>query len=69
VQFGETWKSYLDTASIYLAVMDGNDIKEYKVGTARDIKTGSYVRMYSVTGDEPGVGEIILVAPENPNVK
>jgi hypothetical protein len=60
------WISYLDSASIYLAVMDGNDITEYKVGTARDIKVGSYVRMYSVTGDEPGVGEIILVAPERP---
>jgi hypothetical protein len=61
------WISYLNNASIYLAVMEDNDdgynIVEYKVGTARDIKTGSYVRMYSVTGDEPGVAEIVLVAP------
>lgn len=66
VKVGDMWISYLDNASIYLAVMDGNNITEYKVGTARDIKVGSYVRMYSVTGDEPGVAEIILVAPVSP---
>lgn len=62
----DQWISYLDNASIYLAVMEDNKITEYKVGTARDIKVGSYVRMYSVTGDEPGVAEIVLIAPKLP---
>lgn len=58
------WLSYLDNASIYVAELDGDkQVTGYKAGTARDIKDGHFLRMFSVTGDEPGVGEIVVVWP------
>lgn len=62
----DRWLSYLDNASIYVAELDSNgDVTGYKAGTARDIKVGHFLRMYSVTGDEPGVGEIVVVWPDD----
>ncbi|NLT48407.1 MAG: hypothetical protein GXX92_08335, partial [Clostridiales bacterium] len=51
----------LEDASIYVAVVEKGKVTDYKPGTIRDIKTGKNVRMYSVTGDDPGVVEIVLV--------
>lgn len=60
------WLSYLDNASIYVAELDGDkQVTGYKAGTARDIKDGHFLRMFSVTGDEPGVGEIVVVWPDD----
>ena len=53
--------SVLEDASIYVAVVEKGKVTDYKPGTIRDIKTGKNVRMYSVTGDDPGVVEIVLV--------
>jgi hypothetical protein len=55
-------RSILDDASIYVATYDNDgNIDGYKPGTLRDIKSGHYVRLYSVTGNEPGVVEIVVV--------
>lgn len=53
--------SILEDASIYVAEIEKNKITGYKPGTFRDIKAGKLVRLYSVTGDDPGVAEIVLV--------
>jgi hypothetical protein len=53
--------SILEDASIYVAEVENNEITGYKPGTFRDIKAGKVVRLYSVTGDDPGVVEIVLV--------
>ena len=63
---GRSVFSILEDASIYRAVIKDNGINieiiDYEPGTFRDIKDGKYVRMYSVTGKDPGVVEIVLVA-------
>jgi len=54
--------SVLEDASIYVAEVENNEITGYKPGTFRDIRKDKLVRLYSVTGDDPGVVEIVLVA-------
>ncbi|NLT49173.1 MAG: hypothetical protein GXX92_12245, partial [Clostridiales bacterium] len=53
--------SVLEDASIYVAVVEGGAITGYEPGTIRDIKADKWVRLYSVTGDDPGVVEVVLV--------
>ncbi len=57
-------KSILDDASIYVATYDKGVIDSYEGGTVRDIKEGCYVRLYSVTGKNPKVVEVAVVAKE-----
>jgi hypothetical protein len=58
---GRTVFTVLEDASIYVAVVESGVITGYEPGTFRDIKADKYVRLYSVTGDDPGVVEIVLV--------
>ncbi len=58
---GKTTFSVLSDASIYKAVVEGGVITGYEPANIRDVKVNSMVRMYSVTGDDPGVVEILLV--------
>lgn len=52
----------LTDASVYVAEVDsGGSITGYKAGSFKDIKQGKEVRLYAVTGDTPGVVEIVLV--------
>lgn len=51
----------LDDASIYVAKKDSGVITSYEKGTIRDVREDDYVRLYSVTGDTPGIVEIVLV--------
>lgn len=62
---GDKLFSILDDASIYVATYEGEDIDGYKAGSLRDIKEGYSVRLYSVTGKNPGVVEIVVVAEES----
>ena len=56
-------KSILDDASIYIATNDSNgNIDGYKPGSIRDISVGDNVRLYSVTGETPGVVEVVVVS-------
>lgn len=51
-----------ESASIYVAKVEGGVVTEYTVGSLSDIDAGtSQVRIYSVTGDEPGIAEVVLV--------
>ncbi len=50
----------LEDASIYVAKTDGATLS-YEAGSLSDIDVNSKVRAFSVTGDEPGVAEIVLV--------
>lgn len=52
----------LDDASIYVAKKDNGVITSYEKGTIRDVSEDDFVRLYSVTGDTPGVVEIVLVS-------
>jgi len=54
--------SVLEDASIYVAIVENGAITGYKPGTFRDIKADYYVRLYSVTGDDPGVVEVVVVS-------
>jgi len=51
----------LEDASVYVAKVQGGVVTEYEAGSISDIDAGSKVRAFSVTGDEPGVAEIVLV--------
>lgn len=51
----------LEDASIYVAEEKNGVITGYKAGTMNDIKADSLVRLYSVTGQTPGVVEIVMV--------
>ncbi len=56
----------LDDASIYKAIEKDGKITGYERGTIRDVREGRHVRLYSVTGKEPGVVEIVLVTTVAP---
>ncbi|MFA5636482.1 MAG: S-layer homology domain-containing protein [Anaerovoracaceae bacterium] len=58
--------SVLEDASIYVAVVEGGVITGYEPGTIRDIKTDKWVRLYSVTGNDPGVVEVVVVSGRIP---
>ena len=53
--------SVLSNASVYVGKVEGSEVTDYSAGTLSDIRVGAAVRLYSVTGDEPGVAEIVLV--------
>ncbi|MDD3350519.1 MAG: hypothetical protein PHC40_06710, partial [Eubacteriales bacterium] len=53
--------SILDDASIYVADVEAGVVVGYEAGSISDINVNSKVRAFSVTGDEPGVAEIVLV--------
>jgi hypothetical protein len=50
-----------ENVSVYVAKMDGAAVTGYEAGNIRDVKAGKDVRLYSVTGNNQGVVEIILV--------
>lgn len=54
-------RSVLEDASVYVAVFEDDQITEYKSGSVHSIKPGCWVRLYSVTGDESGVAEVVVV--------
>lgn len=51
----------LEYASIYVAQVKSGKIIGYKGGSLKDITKNSLVKMYSITGKNPGVGEIVFV--------
>ncbi|NLY71141.1 MAG: S-layer homology domain-containing protein [Clostridiales bacterium] len=53
--------SILDDASIYKAVEEGGEITGFKAASIRDVRKGYTVWLYSVTGETPGVAEIVLI--------
>lgn len=59
---GRSIFTVIDDASIYVAKKDGGVITGYEKGTINDVSDGYFVRLYSVTGDTPGVVEIVLVS-------
>lgn len=59
-------KSILDNASIYVAVIENNIITGYEKGDFNDINDGSWTRLYHVTGNEPGVVEVVLISEIRP---
>ncbi len=54
--------SVLDDASIFVAVVKNGIIESYKAGSFKDIKKDKFVRIFSVTGKNEGVGEIVIVS-------
>jgi hypothetical protein len=52
----------LDDASIYVATEENGEIVGYKPGTMRDVKRGKGVRLFSITGKNPGIVEVVLVS-------
>lgn len=59
-------KTILDDASIYVAVIENNVITGYEKGTMNDIDDGCWIRLYHVTGNEPGIVEVVLVSEIRP---
>lgn len=63
-------KSILDDASIYVATTynisgiggTGTLVNGYEPGTLADIDVGDWVRLYSVTGDNPGCVEVVVIS-------
>ncbi|NLP30958.1 MAG: S-layer homology domain-containing protein [Clostridiales bacterium] len=53
--------SILDDASFYKAVEEGGSITGFKAASIRDVREGRTVWLYSVTGETPGVAEIVLI--------
>ncbi len=52
-------------ASIYVAEEKNGEVTGYKSGSIRDVKVGKEVRLYSITGDNPGVAEVVLVRSQS----
>jgi hypothetical protein len=71
IKVNDGYKAIIDTASVYVATIeqvDGSDaITGYTDGGLSDIDEGTYVRLYTITGDNPGVVEIVLVSEINPS--
>lgn len=63
---GRDTLTILEEASVYVSKEDGDTITGYEPGTIRDIQKGNYVRLYCVTGETPGVVEIVLVRTKIP---
>lgn len=59
-------RSIIDDASIYVAIIEGNKITGYEEGSFKDIKEGYWIRLYSVTDNNPGVAEVVLISEINP---
>ncbi len=53
--------SILDDASFYKAVEESGSITGFKAASIRDVREGRTVWLYSVTGETPGVAEIVLI--------
>lgn len=68
---GDLYKAIIDNASVYVATIEkvnGNDaITGYTAGDLSDIDEGTYVRLYTITGDNPGVVEVVLVSEKQMN--
>jgi len=58
---GDKGVSILDDASFYKAVEEGGSITGFKAASIRDVREGRTVWLYSVTGETPGVAEIVLI--------
>ena len=50
----------LDNASVYIAKVESGVITGYKAGSISDINADMKVRLYAITGDNPGIVEIVL---------
>ena len=59
-------KTILDDASIYVAVIENNVVTGYEKGSLSDIDDGSWIRLYHVTGNEPGIVEVVIVSEIKP---
>ncbi len=51
-----------DNATVY--VMDADDRTEYKVGKQSGIKEGNRIRIYDISDDDEGTGDIVVVLAE-----
>lgn len=64
VKVNDQYYSIIDNASVYVATIENNVITGYTAGSMSDIDEGVSVRLYTITGDNPGVVEVVLVAKE-----
>lgn len=57
----DPYYAIIDTASVYVALEVDGEIT-YTAGDLNDIDENEYVRLYTITGDNPGIVEIVLVS-------